>query len=474
MLTRRNAGHISAVLGAALSGMFLSTALPETAAAESAGGYSQPNKLDIQYRDMGVILHATRVPFKTSAERFRRDIAADPNSTKPVADQRLTRAANSVGALVRGRSGPIDVAMTVLQPRGAKGSTCVISYRGTDREHKYDKSIKDRIRIKEGAIPLSVVGTTFRGTGQSCTLKDGYLQNYLETRGPVFRFLGDATNAGKCTRGVLLMGMSMGGATASVAFADLMMVRSLPVNQRVKSLIDAKKIWLVTAGAPRAVANSCASNLQRRAGDHVQRFIYGSHFRETEHHGSKTSCARFVDPVPGNPYMVQVGTRTRSTQHFGEAILGHNTFIGENPSTPPMKRAGRIRCRGLTRCQSKRFANAYARVSTRTAKFFFPNDAQYPRIGKDSGASCKAPGLVPAREYMFGRRHDTCSYRNMMAVYGAEYRGEAKRPNFKCPMPRDADDPSKHPRTTCPLGREAFGVTACTSQPLDVEQLHQR
>lgn len=130
-------------------------------------------------------------------------------------------------------------------------------------------------------------------------------------------------------------------------------------------------------------------------------------------------------------------------------------------------------CRGLTHCKSKRFANRLSRVSTRTAEITFPRDHGYPVIGKDSGAACSAPGLVPAREYMFGRFHDTCSYRNLMAVYGQKCAGEPMRTNHKCKFPPDSDDTSAHPRATCPLGREFFGVGVCTVSEIDPDQLHQ-
>ena len=265
----------------------------------------------------------------------------------------------------------------------------------------------------------------------------------------------------------------MGGATASVAFTDLMMTKSVQVNDRIKALVAAKKVWLVTAGAPRALTDSCASDIETRAGDRVKRFIYGSYRKELDQHGRTGQCARFVDPVPGNPYFIQSGVRRQDMRHFGDAVLGYNTFSGKNPSTPDLRRAGRITCRAMTRCQSKRFANMYSRVATRSAQFFFPNDPQYPRIGFHSGAKCTAPGLVPLREYMFGRLHDTCSYRNLMAVYGQKYNGERIQTNHACALPHDPDDTSDHPHGTCPLlGRDARGREVC-ARPIRVKQLHQ-
>lgn len=467
----RNASFKCA-LAACLLGIGAQPALADAEVAD----YRRANGLDVAYRDMGVMIHHTRYPFKTSANRFVADLSADRNWSRPQILPGLTRAANSVGELVRGRAtGPIDVAMTVLRPRGASGSTCVISYRGTDREHKFDPSLKDRILVKEDKIPQGLAASTFSGRGGSCVVKDGYRKNYLETRAQVYDFLDDATRAGQCARGILILGMSLGGATASVAFTDLVKVRSMPVNQRVQALINAKKVWLVTAGAPRATSEHCAADVERRAGHRVKRFIYGS-LKDEMDHRRPASCARFVDPVPGNPYVMRQGTRMLNAQHFGKPIVGHNTFVGENPNTPSMRRAVRMTCNALTRCKSKRFANRMSRVSTRTALFEFPSEKAYPRVMKDSGGACSAPGLIPGREYMFGRMHDTCSYRNLMAVYGQKYAGEPKVTNHACRLPRDTDDPNGHPFPICPLSPSVSGIgsQACPGNRIHATQLHQR
>lgn len=66
--------------------------------------YRRHNDLDIKYRDMGVIIHHTRQPFKTSSARFEANIKSDPNWSHPTVMPGWTRAADSIGRLVRGRA----------------------------------------------------------------------------------------------------------------------------------------------------------------------------------------------------------------------------------------------------------------------------------------------------------------------------------------------------------------------------------
>ena len=443
-------------------------------AGQATPDYAAPNDLDLAFRDIGVIVHHTRTPFKTSPARFTGHVTSDPNWTGAAIDAADTGMATSLGTLVGRDLAPPDVVMAVVTPQGAPGSTCVVSYRGTDRESKYREALKGR--IDEGLIATNLASARFAGTGSTCTVKEGYLDNYEESRARVIAFLNDATARGECGRGVLITGMSLGGATANLAFADLMVVRRSTVSEPVRALAAARKIWLVTAGAPRSISEQCAAGIHRLAGQNVTRFIYGSLSDERSRGVGPDSCARFIDPVPGNPTAVRTdGLQGVQLGHFGSAVVGHNTFTGRNPSTPAMSGVFAWRCDGLTRCESKRFANAYARVATRTATMAFP-PGRFPEVGRDPGASCSGPGLIPAREYMFGRLHDTCSYRNLMAVYGQRRNGEPDQPNHPCRFPPDADDPSNHPHPTCPLGRDAFGVGAeiCPVAPLRVQQFHQR
>ena len=448
--------------------------LAQPAFARDDAAYGRANGLDISYRDMGVIIHHTRVPFKTRPGLFTKHLNADPNWTQPTIVPNMTRAAHSAGIAVTNRALPIDVAMTALWPKGTPGSTCVVSYRGTDQDNKYDPSLNYLIRVKEGLIPLSTAGVVFRGTGESCKMKRGYYDNYQETRPQVMRFLNEAVSEGQCSRGILFLGMSLGGATASTAFTDLMMGKAPWREPRRKSLIEAKKVWVVTAGAPRALSQECASRVESIAGDRVKRFIYGSFSDEAREQGNPNRCARYIDPVPGNPEGMSISLRKTFAGHFGRAIVGHNTYTGTNPNTPSLSFAQRQLCRQLAHCKSKRFANRLSRVATRSANFVFPSNPGYPVIGRDSGASCSAPGLIPGRKYMFGRFHDTCSYRNVMAAYGQQHAGEPVRTNYKCNFPTDSDETSKYPRSTCPLGRDAAGVELCAAPAIDPDQLQQR
>lgn len=437
--------------------------------------FRTPNELDLAFRDLGVVLHHTRVPFKTSPARFVGHVTADPNWTGATIPLNDTRMATSLGGLVGTQIAPPDVVMSAVTPRGAPGSTCVISYRGTDREGKYKRSLRGQ--IDEGRIATNRRSDSFSGTQATCTVKKGYLINYEETRGRVMDFLDDMTAKGACSRGIAVVGMSLGGATASLAFADLMVVQRSTVSPRVRDLVDAKKVWLITAGAPRVISNGCAGAIHRHAGDRVTRFIYGSLTRANSQGAGPHSCARYLDPVPGNPSYVlpSIGATRTDLGHFGRAVVGHNTFTGRNPSTPDLNRLASWRCNQTVRCKSKRFANMYARVATRTAVLAFPPDRQFPAIGRDPGASCSGPGLIPDREYMFGRLHDTCSYRNLMAVYGQRHNGEPNQTNHICRMPPDTDDPSNHPHPTCPLGPDAdrVGSRVCIVDNLTVHQLHQ-
>ena len=441
---------------------------------QTSTDFAAPNDLDLAFRDIGVIVHHTRTPFKTTPARFTGHVTSDPNWTGAAIDAADTAMATSLGTLVGSALAPPDVVMAVVTPKGAPGSTCVVSYRGTDRESKYREELKGR--IDEGLIATNLASARFEGAGSICTVKEGYLDNYEESRARVIEFLDDATARGECGRGVLITGMSLGGATANLAFADLMVVRRSTVSEPVRALAAARKIWLVTAGAPRSISEQCAAGIHRFAGQNVTRFIYGSLTDELRRGVATDSCARFLDPVPGNPTAVRTsGVQGVQLGHFGAAVVGHNTFAGRNPSTPEMPGLFAWRCDSLTRCQSKLFANAYARVATRTAIMALP-PGRFPEVGRDPGASCSGPGLIPAREYMFGRLHDTCSYRNLMAVYGQRRNGEPNQTNHPCRFPPDADDPSSHPHATCPLGQEAFGVGAenCPVEPLRVQQLHQR
>ncbi|MEM6498074.1 MAG: hypothetical protein AAF709_15295 [Pseudomonadota bacterium] len=439
-----------------------------------AWSYSQPNDLDLTYRDLGVLIHHTRIPFRTSPARFTQSVARDPNWTGAQILQSNTRMAASNGSLISSAILPPDVVMSVIRPQSAAGSTCVVSYRGTDREDLTHPELAGDIH--EGLIATNVLSETMNGQGPSCLVKNAYLRNYGETRTRVMEFLRDVTNRGECTRGLVVTGMSLGGATANLAFADLVMVRQGIAPRGIQQLVDANKVWLRTVGAPRSLSAQCAADLQNLAGDQVERFLYGSLSLENQAQASSArNCARFVDPVPGNPYSVITSATTSARMsHFGRAIVGHNVLPNTtNPSTPTLSAANQALCSNLDRCHSIRFANAHARVATRFANFAFPAASDYPRYRVDSGGACSAPGLIPAREYMFGRLHDTCSYRNLLAVYGQRHNGEPQGTNHICPMPPSRGDPQSYPKEVCPIGRTVLGRQICATNPINVTQFHQ-
>lgn len=440
------------------------TPAPEPEPEPAAADFSTPNGLDLTYRDIGVLIHHTRIPFRTSPARFAANVAADRNWTGAEITAQFTRMVASNGQLIGAQNLPPDVVMSIVTPVGATGSTCVISYRGTDREHLAHPELEGD--IKEGLIATSVLSGTMTGTGPSCVVKNAYLRNYEETRSQIMSFLDLATGSGECMRGILIAGMSLGGATANLAFTDLTLTKRSTVGPQVAQLVASGKVWMTTVGAPRSVSEGCAAAVQSVAGDRAERFIYGSEINEIS--PSPRNCALFNDPVPGNPYVVA----SQVMGHFGQAIVGYNTIpSGNNPSTPDLNRVNTIRCMSRGDCLSKRFANRHARVASRTASFTFPDSRAYPRIGADGGGQCSALGLIPNREWMFGRLHDTCSYRNLLATYGQKHNGEPDQKNYVCPLPPSVGDPQNYPNDICPLGVQFGDRGLCSSQPIGVRQL---
>lgn len=443
------------------------------AKATDTGAFSRPNGSDLSFRDLGVLLHHTRIPFKTTPAEFVANVKADRNWTGARIDVAMTRMATSLGTYVGRREAPIDVVMSVITPINTAGSTCVVSYRGTDREHEYQDNLEGM--VKEDAIPRSIDAATMTGLGRSCLVKKGYLTNYQESRERVMQFLDSATRNGECSRGLHIIGMSLGGATANLIYTDLMITKTSPQPQPIEDLVAARKIWLTTAGAPRSLTAACASALENIARQNVKRFIYGDYNRDKRAGTKSDECLRYTDPVPGNPYIVLHNRQLVTMSHFGHAITGYNTIPGgHNPSTPALNQRQMQACNHFPGCQAKRVSNAIARVATRTALFRFPSAPTFPTIGRDAGASCSAPGLIPWRSYAFGRQHDTCSYRNLMAAYGQQHNGEPAQTNHVCPLPNDPDDPSNFPFATCPLGPDGIlnSAPSCLGGFLSVRQYH--
>ncbi|MEO0830236.1 MAG: hypothetical protein AAFY03_07220, partial [Pseudomonadota bacterium] len=152
----------------------------DCAKAEDTGAFGRRNGSELSFRDLGVLLHHTRLPFKTTPAEFVANVKADRNWTGAQIEVSTTRMATSLGTYVGHREAPIDVVMSVITPTNAAGSTCVVSYRGTDREHEYQANLEGM--VKEDAIPRSVGAATMAGLGRSCLVKEGYLTNYQETR----------------------------------------------------------------------------------------------------------------------------------------------------------------------------------------------------------------------------------------------------------------------------------------------------
>ena len=430
--------------------------------------------MTIPWRDIGVMIHHTRFPYLITPSSFRTYVHQDKNFTKniPGGSGKLRASplqmAISFGDVFDERSSvkyPADVVMGVYEQThgGRNKSYCVVSYRGTDQDVKYfaKSNLLGRFGVTgdafgifgEGEIATKMQSSDLDRSGGTCTVKEGYLDNYLETQHGVLKFLSDATDAGHCQDGVLIAGMSLGGATASVAMADMYInqARDLP-NGRLKTLINAGKVWMVNEGAPRALAKSCVNRLPRGVKQRSTRFVYGSPAVEAAANPGK-DCPRFIDPVPGNPSGMRVGTSWVDAEHFGKVVVGYvpksggydpRPFLRELADKPVRTRASRIKevaCYEdpLNRCQSARWANDHSRSAG-------PSTQIATGLPNDFGGSCSGPELQPTRKYLFGRLHDTCSYRNLMGAYGQRQGEFTGATNYRCNFPPNPDDQVEGPK----------------------------
>lgn len=458
----------------------IETELAEAAAA-SAGRWSANTGMTIPWRDVGVIIHHTRFPFLITPASYRTLVEADRNFTRnvPGGSGRLRemplRLATSIGGTFDENATakqPADVVLSVYeQTTGSQAkSYCIVSYRGTDQDFEYFEDQEEGAHKKdavgklagEGGIAMNMKSTDLDGAAGVCTVKEGYWKNYNETKSAVMDFLSDATEAGHCHSGILIAGMSLGGATASIAMTDFAInqPRTLP-DGRLKTLIRADKVWLVTEGAPRALSRSCVERLPASVAQRSTRFLYGSAEIEAGINGGADQCPRFVDPVPGNPSAMRDGVNIVDAEHFGTPIVGYvpnedgyqpGPFLAELRQNPLRTRVNNVMEAAcvedpLERCVSARFADAHSRVA-----------GQRPRLseqqGRDYGGSCLGVDLVPTRKYLFGRFHDTCSYRNLMAAYGT-LKGEfAGATNYQCVFPPNPSDPVDGPKSFKDFGYE--------------------
>ncbi|WP_084420186.1 lipase family protein [Henriciella litoralis] len=442
-------------------------------AAEQAS-WSTNTGMTIPWRDIGVIIHHTRFPYLITPSSFRAYVHQDKNFTKNIVGGSGSlrasplRMAISFGDVFDERSSvkyPADVVMGVYEQThsGRDKSYCVVSYRGTDQDVKYfaKRGFLTRFGVTgdafgvfgEGEIATKMQSSDLDRSGGTCTVKEGYHDNYLETQHGVLKFLSDATDAGHCQDGVVIAGMSLGGATASVAMADMYInqARDLP-SGRLKTLINAGKVWMVNEGAPRALAKSCVNRLPAGVKQRTTRFVYGSPAVENAANPGK-DCPRFIDPVPGNPSGMRVGTSWVDAEHFGQVVVGYvpkpggydpRPFLRELADKPVRTAASRVKevaCfeDPLNRCQSARWANDHSRSAG-------PSNQIATGKPQDFGGSCSGPELQPTRKYLFGRLHDTCSYRNLMAAYGQREGEFTSATNYQCNFPPNPDDEVDGPK----------------------------
>ncbi len=414
----------------------------------------------ITFRDLGVMLHHTRDPFRLTTEDYAALVEGDSNWTGQhfqagVRGANLVedtiRFARSDGAVERFGTNDEDiltpdVVMAVVEVPAAnqtrmcrREEVCVISYRGTDREHQF---FPERYRFQtrlpglqgEGGVPLTMEGAR----SFTCEIKEGYLENYRETAPAVRDFLFEMMETNRCSGGIVFMGMSLGGATADVASAAYMLDRPRANNHpRLEQMRQAGNMWTVTAGAPRSLGRGCANRLQADWGDNKHRFIYGDDAME-EWITSFQGCPAFLDPVPGNPTAINMRgdfDRTIPLRHWGQTVVG----LLEPPENH--RRHVNIDEFGATcgeMCMSRAYAQANSRVTSDLGRLWMPERQNY-------GGACTSPELVPERSYQFGRFHDTCSYRNLFALYGERRAGETGFESYQCRLCGDDEDPSSFP-----------------------------
>lgn len=430
-----------------------------SAQAQSCPAPSTARDMPMAFRDLGVMLHHTRDPFRLTPQDYAALVEGDSNWTGQSFQagfrganllEDTIRFARSDGRVERfGDEGVSlqtpDVVMAVVEVRAAnptrmcqREEVCVVSYRGTDREHilhgdAYREDTLLDVVAGEGNVPLNDRGRRSFG----CEIKEGYLFNYRETAPAVREFLFDMVDENRCSGGIVFMGMSLGGATADVAAAAYMLDRPRRFDhERLEMMRSAGNMWAVTAGAPRALGERCADQLHTDWRTHKYRFIYGDFELERER-GQPQACPLFIDPVPGNPTDITMQDdlgQTVALSHWGVPIVG--------VLEPPERDARHVNVEDLRRCgelcESRAFAQANSRVVSDTARL-------RTAVGQNYGGDCGGGDLIPLREWQFGRFHDTCSYRNLMAFYGETENGETGFDNFQCRICGDDEDPSDYP-----------------------------